>query len=446
VSASGGGRPTIVVVVGGAEHDPWRLPASEATQRTWVHGGERTMYELSVAAAGLGYEVELRGLYSTRELAEVCRAGGATPLLGLEPRRPVATDLVVLPEGSPSAFFYTRVALSPARAIVYLLAAPGLFGPGIIPDFRDRAPLEVTPEDVGRPQDYRALRDSGFELWTNAPVMAEESVAAGVPCAFTGTGQPIPYLEPGERAVDAAFVSDNRWVELSRRVADMLRCSVLEIPKAPRGDVVRAMASARVLFHPPIIEGQSRIQLEARAVGTVPVSLRSNRYVSGFEEGGGILVDSVEDMAVEVERLLGEPEELARRSRVASSTVREQTDWPRYVQTVERLLEAPAPDDELRPVRARMGEAIETAFDEVRERRGQVAGLERAVAWLEGLRAEGEDRGREVAWLREVVARTSGEREEAVARADALSRRRSVRLADALGRIAGRRPRGTGRG
>ena len=446
---SGRPRRTIVTVVGGGEDDPWRLPASAETQKTWIFGGERTMYELAVALASVGHDVEFRGLYSRRELDEMCADGRPRPRTDLPPRRPRADDVVIVPEGSSNPLFYARIALSPARTIMYLLAAPGLFGPGILPGFRERPALEVRPEEVSRPEHYRALRDAGFELWTDSPAIREDSGAAGVECVFTGTGQMIPRVGRVERRYDVAYLADNRWANLSRKVAAGLDASVLEIQRAPRDEVVRAMASARVLIHPAVVEGQSRVQFEARAVGTVTVSLRSNRYVAGIEEGG-VLVDSLDDMAAEVERLLANPDELEERSRLSMRSAARQTDWQTYVRAVGEAISAPPLEDPLRPLRAALGDAIEVAFDELRDRREQVAARDGAVAWLQGAIDEGVDRRAaleaEVRWLREVLHRRTEERDHALRSTAAMSRRRSVRLADRIASLIRGRRRTPGAG
>lgn len=433
----------LVVVAGGADDDPWSLPGFRRSDAPWVSGGTRSLYELSVAAARLGHEVELRGEISGHDLDEVARCGGGAPAVGMGPRRPDADDLVVVPEGDASATSFLRVAMSPARAVIYLLAPPNLFGPGILPGFVERSPLEVDPGSVSRPEHHRALRELGFELWTNSPAVAADAEAAGVECAFTGTGQPIPFPEPRERTHDVAVVTDNRWASLSRDVARRIRGSVLEIPRIRRAELLETLASARILVHPAVVEGQGRLQIEARAVGTVPVSLRSNRFVAGQEEGGGMLVDSLDDMVSEVERLLARPDELAERSARCRDGALEQVDWERFVRRVDELLSAPPPADDLRPLRARAGEAIQASMEELRERARQVAGLERAVSWLEGLlRAADDERAalrEEVEWIRSVAAAAELRGQEAGREAAAYRGRRVVRLADRLARLFGPR-------
>src|SRR5215472_2289177 len=104
------------------------LPESRVgEERPFVSGGERSLYELAVAAAVLGLDVELRGTINYPVLRALTEAAGATPRLGLPSRRPDANDIVVVPEAQERDLL-TALALSDARLVMYLLAPPGLWG------------------------------------------------------------------------------------------------------------------------------------------------------------------------------------------------------------------------------------------------------------------------------------------------------------------------------
>jgi hypothetical protein len=81
----------VVCALGGAV-GPWDLPASRLVERTWIHGGERSLYELAVAAAAIGQDVELRGDISEPDLRDLRDAAGAAPAVGMGPRRPTEEE------------------------------------------------------------------------------------------------------------------------------------------------------------------------------------------------------------------------------------------------------------------------------------------------------------------------------------------------------------------
>jgi hypothetical protein len=444
----------IVVCALGAVVEPWSLPASTLLERDWIYGGERTMYELAAAAALHGHRVELRGDISRRDHEEIVAATGASISTSLPLRRPRAGEVVLLPEGIDDPLLYTGVALSAARAVMVLLGPPGLFGPVLDPGFVRPDPLTVDPALVGTSAGYRIIRDWGFELWTNSPATAAEARASGVDCAYLGTGQPLPFPAPGPKTHDVAFVAANRWAPTARDVAERLDCPVLEVGEGDRASVVGALASARILLLPARIEGQSRLQLEARAVGTVPVAFSSNRYAAGMdEEGGAVLVGSVADMAAAVEELLSDPDRLADLSARAVSSARAQSDWTEFGTRLQRKLERSSPTPPRRP-REVAGALIEGTVRELRERRekedlltGELAEVgSKLAASIEGrTRLQGlvEQQAREIEDLSEESGRLRSEL--MTAREDerslrALLRRRSVRsalwLADHLGPVA----------
>jgi hypothetical protein len=440
----------IVVCALGAVVDPWHLPASTLLERDWIYGGERTMYELAAAAALHGHRVELRGDISRRDYEEIVAATEANISTGLPPRRPTAEEVVLLPEGIDEPLLYTGVALSAARVIMVLLGPPGLFGPALDPGFVRPDPLTVDPSLVGRPRAYRMIRDWGFELWTNTPAIAAEARASGVDCQFLGTGQPLSFPTPGPKTHDVAFLAANRWAPIARDVAESLTCRVLEIGEGDRDSVVRGLAGARILLLPTRIEGQSRLQLEARAVGAVPIALSSNRYAAGMnEDGGAVLVESAEDMGPAVTALLRDPNRLADLSARAVTSARAQLSWTEFGTRVQRSLERPHPTLG-QPFRAVAGGVIETMVRELRQREERLAGelaevqSELAAGNAEGTRLRGlvEKQGRAVDELSEELGQlrpqllTAYEDKRAL---EAIQRRRSVRfavwLADRLGLV-----------
>jgi glycosyltransferase involved in cell wall biosynthesis len=440
----------IVVCALGAVVDPWDLPASTLLERDWIHGGERTMYELAAAAAVHGHRVELRGDISRRDYEEIVAATGASISTSLSPRRPTAKEVVLLPEGIDEPLLYTGVALSAARVVMVLLGPPGLFGPVLDPGFVRPDPLTVDPSLVGTPPGYRMIRDWGFELWSNSPAIVAEARASGVDCEFLGTGQPLPYPAPGPKTHDVAFVAANRWAPTARDVSERLDCRVSEVGQGDRASVVRALAGARILLLPARIEGQSRLQLEARAVGTVPVAFSSNRYAAGMDEdGGAVLVESVADMAAAVDELLKDPDRLADLSARAVSSARAQLDWTQFGTRVQGTLERsyPTPAKRLREVAGAVIEGM------VRERRKREERLAEELEEVESKLAAANEEGTQLRGLVEKQARAVDELAEELGQLryqlltahedkralEAIRQRRSVRfavwLADRLGPV-----------
>jgi hypothetical protein len=340
-----------------------------------------------------------------------------------------------------------------------------LFGPVLDPGFVRPDPLTVDPALVGTSAGYRIIRDWGFELWTNSPATAAEARASGVDCAYLGTGQPLPFPAPGPKTHDVAFVAANRWAPTARDVAERLDCRVLEVGEGDRASVVGALASARILLLPARIEGQSRLQLEARAVGTVPVAFSSNRYAAAMDEdGGAVLVGSVADMAAAVDELLKDPDRLGDLSARAVSSARAQSDWTEFGTRVQGTLERSSPTPARRPREVagaliegtvrELREELRELREELRERRekedlltGELAEVgSKLAASIEGrTRLQGlvEQQAREIEDLSEESGRLRSEL--MTAREDerslrALLRRRSVRsalwLADRLGPVA----------
>jgi hypothetical protein len=329
-------RRVVVCALGGFVRPPY-LPASSFLDRPWIHGGERTLYEIAAAVALVGHRVELRGDLSRPALEAIVTATGARIETDLPPRQRNLDDVVIVPEGISDPLFYSGIGIPGARTVMVLLGPPGLFGPALSPGFSAPDPLTVLLDGVGTPDQYRQL--TGFELWTNSPRIAAEARDAGLECLFIGTGQPLPFPTGVVKSHGVAYVAANRWALLARAVASTLSRPSLEIPEGDRDSTLRRLSAARLLLLPARIEGQSRLQLEARAIGTVPVALSSNRYAVGMDErGGAVLVDSLEEMGPVVDELLGYPGRLAELARRAVTTARAQMDWDAYVRRVAGAL------------------------------------------------------------------------------------------------------------
>lgn len=327
----------------------WELPASRLrrTPESIVKGGRRTTYELAAAIAATGRKVELRGAIIEPVFEEICSAAGARPTLDLAPRLPTAADTILFGEGWPNPL-YAPYVLSGARCIMMILGPPGLAGWPYTEDAWEKPdPLTVDPHALARPEHFRAIAGLGCEMWTNSSGIAAASHAAGVQCAYIGSGQPQLFPEPVDKEFDLVVLEHNRWAPLALAVAESAGRSLLRVPRSDHDSVLRQLGSARILVWPSRIEGHSRIQVEARAMGTVPVALSSNRFAEGLsEEGGAVSVDSVEEMAPAITDLLDRPDELARLAALAAESARAHVDWDSYVERVDAVLSAAPPATE----------------------------------------------------------------------------------------------------
>jgi glycosyltransferase involved in cell wall biosynthesis len=369
-----------VICTLGGDRDPWQLPASSFSDRVWIHGGERGLYELAAAIASLGKEVELRGDLLRPELDRICTAASAYPRTGLPERRPHPEDVVIVPEGWPDPLAYARIALSPARAVLLMLAPPGLFGWPFVSGWTLPDPLTVPISDLARPEHFRSMRALGFTLWTHSRGIVNAAEAAGVPCHFIGEGQPALFQDVPPKTTDVVFIAENRWAPLARKVVRQLRAQAEPIPGQTHGDLLRGVAAARILLLPSRVEGTSRLQWEARALGTVPVALATNPFAEGLdEEGGAVVVGSVEEMAGAIDELLDRPDRLRDLSERATRTAREQVDWETYRARVTAALDQGLEEDPAHPARGEMGrvihELLQRRLEEAREARREVTGL-----------------------------------------------------------------------
>lgn len=354
-----------VVCTLGGDRDPWQLPPSFFSDRVWIHGGERALFELAAAIASTGRDVELRGELSRPEFEEIATAAGARPRTGLPERRPLSDDVVIVPEGWQDPGAYARVALSPASTVLMLLAPPGLFGWSFTSGWSLPDPLTASIGQLARPEQFRAMRALGFTLWTHSPAIQDAGAAAGVRCLFIGEGQPMSFPAVPEKKTDVVFVADNRWAPMARWVADRLRIPAEAIPRSTHRDLLERVGAARILLLPSRVEGTSRLQWEARALGTVPVALATNPFAVGLdEEGGAVAVSSLEEMPAAVHELLDRPERLRELSARAARTARAQVDWTAFRARVAEALDRGMDEDPGRPARAEIGRRIHERLQE----------------------------------------------------------------------------------
>lgn len=332
----------VIVCSLGGDVDPWCLPASTLVDRTWIHGGERSLYEFATAATVAGYEVELRGDIVGSALADITASAGTRPQTELTARRPEADDIVVAPEGWIDPVAYARVAFSPARALILILGPPGLVGWDFREDWIPPDPLTVALDGVARPESFQGMAALGFDLLTNNRALADASLTAGVPCTFIGTGRPIPFPDAVDKTHDVAIVSSNRWMSMAEQVATRLDgASILRIPDVGHSEMLDQLGRARVLPWPGRIEGSCRFLNEARAMGTVPVALSNPFMPELSEESGGVVVGSLDEMPLAVNALLADPQRLATLSARGTQAARRITDWDRYVGAVREALATP---------------------------------------------------------------------------------------------------------
>jgi hypothetical protein len=351
-----GGRIIVWIPTG----DPgWTLPPAQPFDHGWLGGGRRTMHELAVAIACTGRRVEMRGEVAPPVLDELRGATGVGPELPAEPTALSAADTVIVYEGCEDPIIYGRLALSPVRVVMMILAPPGLFGWPFSAEWSPPDPQTVGLDEVGRPEQFRSAAALGFELWTHSLGIGDTIAAAGLEYRFLGNGQPAPYPDPpAARDIDVVTLANNRWGGLARPVTEELEGTgihTVELPPVGHGEMLAAFGRARILVHPSRVEGHSRIGCEARAMGAVPVVLDSNPYAVGLDEAGGaVAVGSVGEMPGAVRALLADPGRLERLSSTAISTARRQVAWEPYIRRVEAAL-AGLSEDPARGARAAIG-------------------------------------------------------------------------------------------
>jgi hypothetical protein len=353
----------VVNLVGDAAHG--QLAESRFVQRPFLPGGEHNAYELAFAAAQCGYDVELRGWLDQAAFRRLSEGAGVAPRVALAPRRATGDDLVVVPEGWRDPLEYARILLSPARVALFVLAAPGLFGwPFSGPGWTAPDPLSVALDTLATPAHFQAMHGAGFHLLTHSPGLEAAAQAAGVPCAFVGTGRPIPPVFPAgtERDLDAVGLLANRWGPFVRDVAaDLDGLTVELLDESPNDVILERLAGAKVLIWPSRIEGHATIPWEARTMGCVPVALSSNRFAVGLRpETGAVLVDEVEQIAPAVRALLADEPRRQELSQRARATAPQEVAWESYVQRVGAFLDAVATAGPERAAFDGMGDALQT--------------------------------------------------------------------------------------
>jgi hypothetical protein len=394
-----------------------QLAASSFEPRPFLPGGEHNLYELAFAATALGWEVELRGWIDEPAYTKMADAVGVAPEVELPARHPVEDDLVVAPEGWQNPLEYARLLLSPARFVIFVLAAPGLFGwPFVRPGWTAPDPLTVPLHTLATPEYFQAVDSLGIDLVTHSPGIVDAAAAAGVDCAFVGIGRPdLPVQSArGSRTTDVAALVANRWrpfVDEVLPALDGLRVDLIE--EAPNDEILRRLADARTLLWPSRIEGHATIPWEARLMGCVPVALSSNRFAIGLDEAGGaIVVDEVAQLAPAVRSVLGQPERLRELSARGPTQARREADWGAYLERVHAFLNRERPRRPEAGARETIGATL-LAQEQERARRRQDR-LEELSAELDRVR---DDRDR----LHATAGELAAERELIVADRDRIA-------------------------
>src|SRR4051794_29438847 len=216
----------------------WAMPAAEPHDNGWIEGGRRTMHELAVAIAAGGRRVEFRGEPSLPVLEELqAAAGGGRGGLPSEPRLPGPDDVVIVNEGVSDPRVYARLALSPARVVLLVLAAPGLFGWPFVETAWVKPDHEtVDLASLARPEHFIGAAALGFKLWTHTPAFAAIAREAGVECRLIGRAAP-GGVPPAARArdIDVLMLGHSHWPQTSRRLADALPGATV-LPPSPRAE------------------------------------------------------------------------------------------------------------------------------------------------------------------------------------------------------------------
>ena len=361
----------------GGSGSPWHLPASVLDRRAWIAGGERSLYELAFACASLGHEVELRGNISRPVFGELAAVTEHHPAVGLPSRRPDQTDVVVLLEGFRDPLALAAAAFSAARSILLVLAPLGLFGWSFEPGWRPPDPLTVDPREVGTAWQFAAASALGFELWTNSPATADVVAAAGLECRYIGVGSPLAAPDHVARTHDVVIVGGNRWEPLARTVVDGIEGSWTVTTPGPSTHIMGQLGAARLLVHPVRVEGLSRLAVEARAMGTVPLLLSSNRFGAGMtREEGAVVVPTVESLRGAVADLLADEHELAQLSAAATAFSTSFMDWNRFRDRVAAALDDEPDRTPASAARSAVGERIDEFFHAYSELEAHARGLE----------------------------------------------------------------------
>lgn len=327
------------------------------------------MHELAFAAAAAGRHVELRGWVDRIAFDRLASATGVSPSLPVEPRRPDAQDIVVLPEGQRDPFAFATPLLSEARFVLMAMAPLGMLGWPFVAGWCPPVPLTVSAEEVNRPEYFRTIAAMDICLWTNSDVLAQLAAGHGIHTADVGEGSPIPFPEPApNRSVDVVWLKDNRWAPAAGDLANRLSASVEAIDTADNAEILARFGRAKVLLYPAGVEGESRIAREARAMGCVPVLPRGNPLAVHIEAADGVLaVATPERIPEAIEELLTDPEMLATLSARGISSVRSEVAWTPFVERVSESIDALPPSDRTAGARGAIGDGIDGRLERVVE-------------------------------------------------------------------------------
>lgn len=342
MTKQGTGPPRRVVVCAlGGLHGVLELPESALLpDHASVSGGERSLYEIAVAAAAAGFEVELRGEIDQTILDTITSSAGVAPRVGLPARRPEPGEVVVIPEAA-HLDLHLAAYLSGAAVVLVLLAPPGLCGWDFTPGWVRPDLHTVRVDAVGTPLGYRTIASLGCTMWTNAHGTAQAGREAGVDVNWIGTGTPVPFPDAPPKTFDVAIIENNRWYERAAGLAAELQgVSVLSIPpRRATYSLSKDLAPARLLLWPSRIEGMSRIAREARGVGTVPVALDTNPFADRADHGDGlVLVRDDRELVERARDLLADPRATDQLAALARAGARAQVQWLPFVERVRQAL------------------------------------------------------------------------------------------------------------
>lgn len=345
-----------------------RLAESRFVERPFLPGGEHNLYELAFAAAALDYDVELRGWLDRPTFERLAAVVGVEPRVDLPARRPELSEVVVVPEGWRDPLDYVGLILSPARLVLYVLAAPGLFGwPFVASPWQPPDPVTVPLDALARPEHFRGMQAAGFTLVTHSPGIVDAARDADVSCAFVGTGRPAwsPPAMP-EKSVDVAAVLDNRWRGLAESVVQQLDgFSVDRIETVANAELIERLSRARVLIWPSRVEGHATIPWEARSVGCVPVALGTNRFAVGLDEAhGAVIVEQLDDLAPAIRAVLGDESRWHVLSQRGRETAPVEVAWEPYLERVRTFLRSADPEEPVPGPLSGIGAALTAWVDE----------------------------------------------------------------------------------
>ncbi|MBU0679678.1 MAG: glycosyltransferase [Verrucomicrobia bacterium] len=333
-------------------------------------GGEYSLYEVAFGLASLGHDVEIRGRVHRETFDLMADIVGCRPRLTEEARAPDPDDVIVVPEGFPCANSYTFVAAAACRKVIFVLAPQGLFGWPFEPGWTPPDPLKVTPDEVSLPHHFRTAAEFGFRHWVESPALLQRAQNADAACDILRDGWVIMPPEFNEQKIyDVASIGYNRWRPLSQEVISKLPFEVREIPRLDHTGFLRELSRARILLWPSRIEGTSRIQAEARYVGTIPVALSSNIFGLNLnEEGGAILVDDLDEMAEKITRLLEDPDRIEQLAGRGRATAREQIAWEPFVESLRTAVRNLEQAEITTPDSAAIGHLLEQHEERLRKR------------------------------------------------------------------------------